>query len=108
MLGNKDSYQTNPAYELYRMIGSDITENNILCSTDSEVIITEHPESENTVYAVVCNCSPDKKQVRPTVKDGWRIKELYSDNGEVKLNGGGIEMPNNCGTLLVLKGKYIS
>lgn len=105
MLGNKDSYRKYPAYELYRMIGKDIIKNNILCSTDSEVIITEHPENENTVYAVVCNCSPDKKQVRPTVKDGWRIEKLYSDNDGVKYSGGVIEMPNNSGALLVLKGE---
>lgn len=105
MLESKGSYQKNPAYELYRMIGKDIIKNNILCNTDSEVIITEHPENENTVYAIVCNCSPDKKQVKPTVKDGWRIEKLYSDSDRVKYNSGVIDMPNNSGALLVLKGE---
>lgn len=103
LLNNKESYQKYPAYELYRMIGKDIVEKNILCSTDSEVIITEHPEDENTTYAIVCNCSPDKKRVKPTVKSGWKIDKIYSDSAEVKEESGVINMPNNSGALLVLK-----
>lgn len=103
LLNNKESYQKYPAYELYRMIGKDIVAKNILCSTDSEVIITEHPEDENTTYAIVCNCSPDKKRVKPTVKSGWKIDKIYSDSAEVKEENGVINMPNNSGALLVLK-----
>lgn len=103
MLENKGSYQKYPAFELYRMIGKDIVEKNILSSTDSEVIITEHPEDGNTVYAIACNCSPDKKQVKPIIKNGWKIDKIYSDSAEVKEENGVIDMPNNSGVLLVLK-----
>lgn len=105
MLGNKDSYRQYPAFELYRMIGKDIIENNVLGAPDSEVIITEHPKDKNTVYAIVCNCSPDKKQVSPAVKSGWHIDDLYSDSDTVKYADGVIEMPANSGALLVLKGE---
>lgn len=103
LLNNKESYRKYPAFELYRMIGMDIVKNNILCSNDSEVIITEHPEDENTVYAILCNCSPDKKQVKPTIKSGWKIDKIYSDSAEVKEESNVINMPNNSGALLVLK-----
>lgn len=63
LLAIKDSYQKYPAYELYRIIGKSITDKAVISCSDCEVIVSEHPENENTLYAIVCNCTPDNKKV---------------------------------------------
>ena len=105
LLGIKDSFQKYPAYELYRIIGKNITDKNVISCSDCEVIVSEHPENENTLYAIVCNCSPDNKKVSLNIKDGFEVENCYSDIKEVSFDSGVINLPNNCGALLVLKKK---
>ncbi len=103
LLAMQNSYQKYPAYELYRLVGKDIVDNNVLRSPDCEVVITEHPESDDTLYAVVLNCSPDHKLTELAIKTGWHIETYYSDIDTVSVSGNTVDLPNNCCALLVLK-----
>lgn len=103
MLNVQNSYQKYPGFELYRMIGKEIIEHNVLKSTDCEVVISEHPESNETVYAIVCNCSPNFKNTNIEIKEGWKVETYYSDIEAVSCNNNIITLPNNCGALLLLK-----
>ena len=102
MINTVSSYQTLSGYELYRIIGEKIIENNVLKSNDCEVLVTEHPKDENTVYAIICNCSPIAKSVTLDIKDGWTAESFYSDT-ECSYNDGILNMTNNSGMILVLK-----
>ncbi len=103
LLAMPGSYQKYPAYELYRLIGKDIVDNNILQSTDCEVVITEHPENDTTLYAMISNCSPDCKKTDIIIKDGWRVEGCYSDVDGAGFANAVADLPNNSSVLLVLK-----
>ncbi len=103
MLNMKNSYQKYPAYELYRLVGKDIVDNNVITSTDCEVIISEHPENENTLYAIVSNCSPEHKKTVLNIKNGWKTENYYSDADEAVFADNTADLPNNSSILLVLK-----
>ena len=102
MINTVSSYQTLSGYELYRIIGEKIIENNVLKSNDCEVLVTEHPKDKNTVYAIICNCSPVAKRVALDIKDGWTAESFYSDT-ECSYDDGILNMTNNSGLILVLK-----
>lgn len=104
MMTMQNSYQKYPAFEFYRLIGKSIVENNILKSSDCEVVITEHPYNEDTLYAIVCNCSPENKDTKIEIKDGWTIVEWYSDADEVSYADKTVHLINNSAVLLVLNG----
>ena len=102
MLECPGSYQKYPASELYRFIGAEITDRNLIRIDETEVVVTEHPESEHRVIAIVGNCSPEKKTFRPEIKSGWEIKDIYSEIKTVFIDGM-LTLPNNSAALLVLE-----
>ena len=67
------------------------------------MLVTEHPKDKNTVYAIICNCSPDTKKVTLDIKDGWTAESFYSDTDLCFYNDGILNMTNNGGMILVLK-----
>ncbi len=105
MVRQKGSFQKYPAFELYKMIGEDILKNNIIESSDCEVITSEHPENDNTVYGIVTNCSPENKKVKLNIKSDWLIADEYSDTDGIRIDNNNIILPANSSALLVLKRK---
>ncbi len=104
MTKKRDSFQSYPVYRLYRMIGESIVKENVLQVTDGEVVVSEHPASSTTIYAVITNNSPDDKRVELTItRETWAVSHAYSDCEDVRLEEKTLVLPGNCGALLVLE-----
>ena len=75
----------------------------ILRTDDCEVLISEHPDSADRVYAVICNASPKDRNVVLSLDPGWRITSCESDLPDVILDKeNALVMPGNSGALLTL------
>ncbi len=103
LLAQKHSFQSTDGFKLYKYIGDEIVKNNILESTDREVIVTEHPYDNSTVYAIVTNCSCEFKTASIKLTDGWGVVAHYSDTETVAVTDKTVTLPNNSSALLVLK-----
>ncbi len=103
MLSVPESFQTRPAFRLYELACMELQKRRILRTDDCEVLISEHPESEERVYAVLCNASPEDRKSVLRLSAGWRISACESDLPDVILNPDNtLVMPGNSGALLTL------
>ncbi len=102
MLDCPGSYQKYPAYAVYRMVGDEICAQHLLSADAPGVLVTEHPESADCVYAMVCNCMPDRLDVPLRIADGWSAAEIASDT-DAALHGSVLSIPNNAGALICLR-----
>ena len=103
MLAVPESFQTRPAFRLYELAGAEMQKRRILRTDDCEVLISEHPESADRVYAVLCNASPADRKTVLHLTPGWRISACESDLPDVILRTDNtLVMPGNSGALLTL------
>ena len=99
-----ESFQTRPAFRLYELAGSEMQKCRILRTDDYEILISEHPESPERVYAVLCNASPKDRNVVLQLDSGWKISACESDLTDVILNQDNtLVMPGNSGAVLTLE-----
>ncbi len=103
LLQKPNSYQTEPAYELYRYVGAPLLDACVIRSTDGTVTVSEHKESEGKTYAIVCNNSPEVRSMAPELRAGWHVTVCDSDRDDVQWNGTDITLGGNAGALLVLE-----
>lgn len=82
------SNPTKPAYyKLYKMLGEEILKKKPMISNDPEVMLTIHPEGENSAIAIGINYSSKNKNCEFILQNGWKIKEkIYGDQNNL-ING---------------------
>lgn len=96
----------NPYWKIYRAISEETTRGRILRKEDPLVGITEHPDGEGKLVAVLINHSPQAKTIRVRVTDGWQLAHCW--RGKAETDGAGgilVSLAANDGAVLSLEAR---
>lgn len=74
-------------YKLYKMIGQNILDKKPMISEVPEIMLTIHPESENSAVAIAINYASENKKCKFIMQNGWFVKEVIYGNEKELTNG---------------------
>ena len=103
IISSRSGMYCSNGWMVYRML---FAEKQRLCVTPiPHLLATDHYFTEDHAVSVLRNCSAESADTVCTFAPGWKAEAIFSDDPEVKLNGGNLYLPGNSGVVVELR-KY--
>ncbi len=68
-----------PYYKIYKEFAGTLTDNYVIKSNDPQICVTQSRENDDSYIVTAINYSDTERVFDPSVKEGWRVEEIYGE-----------------------------
>ena len=103
--GTFQAEESRDAWKLYKYIAADLLKKKVISKENAYLAVTEHDISASEKVCICVNCSPADMNEKLTLKKGWTLSKLISDDASAACKNGMIDLKlkENSGAVLILK-----